>query len=151
MENDPIKPRASDEHINDLYWNSSRTIDDILGELRIGRETLYDTLQGMPAGVICLTCTTEAVFANRTDRASGTAVCLTCGVERMISDRESASAPSNQRHDADDRGHRGASWSRWREELAGVVPERAALIGGAAALGVMMGAAAARAYKELEL
>jgi hypothetical protein len=39
--------------------------------------------------------------------------------------------------------------SRWREDLTGVTPERAALIGGAAALGVVLGAAAARAVRNL--
>lgn len=42
-------------------------------------------------------------------------------------------------------GRESGGWSRWRRELAAVEPERYALVGGGAALGVMVGAAAARA------
>ena len=41
------------------------------------------------------------------------------------------------------------AWDRWREDLAAVPPQRVAMVGGAAALGVMVGAAATRMLREM--
>jgi hypothetical protein len=146
MELDPTTNEPTRQQLNELYWSSSQTIDEILAEMGIGRNTLYSLLEPLPAGLDCPTCVDYMVFTNRTNRASGTAVCVVCGIEGTVAD------PAGQlrsRHEpaGDEADGANGREARWRDELGSVAPERAALIGGAAALGVVVGAAAARALR----
>ena len=82
-------------------------------------------------------------------------MCSSCGTQGMTASAEEET-PLSQSHDEwRPEGHllptekAGSIWSRWREDLSGVEPQRAALVGGGAALGVMVGAAAARAVREM--
>jgi hypothetical protein len=134
--------------LNDLYWSSSRTIDEIIGELGIEKKALYTLIQPLDAGQGCATCREHLVFTNRTNRASGTAVCVSCGSEALISEGVIRTEPRVRSvpppgESWDENGQRAS----WTEELVSVAPERAALIGGAAALGVMVGAAAVKALR----
>lgn len=151
--NDP----TGNDRINDLYWNTSRTIGDITDELGVSRNALYTSIQPFPAGASCPGCGERMVFTNRTQRDTGIATCRACGSERDM--RKSAERPEPAAAGSAGRA-RGATagtngngadsepgWTRWRDDLASVEPERYALVGGAAALGVMLGAAAARALR----
>ena len=136
------------ETINELYWNSDHTVDEIVGELGIGRNTLYSSVRPQPAGASCPDCGTELVYTNRSNRNSEVGSCRACGTETDLAEQEPEAeserpipAPHAHAHDVEDHG----GWSRWRRDLAAVAPERAAMIGGAAALGVVFGAVAARA------
>lgn len=140
------------ETINQLYWDSDHTVDDIVDELGIGRNTLYSAVRPQPAGASCPDCGEGLVFTNRSNRSSSTATCRTCGREVDLADElpepeigRTVSTADSHRHD--DGQETDAGWSRWRDELAAVPAERAVMIGGAAALGVVFGAVAARAMR----
>jgi hypothetical protein len=146
---------AARDRADELYWNSAHRVDDIASELGMGRSALYAAIHPMPAGTECPRCGQPMVFTNRTNRAAGRTVCSACGTQGMVA-AEDGEAPLSESHDEwRPGGHllpqeSGAGrWSRWREELSGVEPQRAALVGGGAALGVVLGAAAARAVREM--
>ncbi len=141
---------SAGEKVNELYWNSERTVDEIVDELGIGRNTLYSAVRPQPTGASCPDCGEGLVFTNRSNRTSSTATCSGCDREVDLSERPEEEGESlsprldSHRHD---RAPDGRGWSRWRQDLAAVAPERAAMIGGAAALGVVVGAVAARAMR----
>lgn len=131
--------RADSARINDLYWNSARTIEDIVAELGVSRHALYASVEPIPAGADCFACGSSLVFSNRSSRASGTANCEACGLDTELNLEElqprSGSSSASTRSD------------RWRSELSEVEPRRMALVGGAAALGIMAGAAVVRTLR----
>lgn len=155
--NDPTDP--GNDRINDLYWNTTRTIGDITDELGVSRNALYTSIHPLPAGASCSDCGERMVFTNRTHRDTGMATCRSCGAERDTRQRTTRREPAGAGAGAgsgrgrggetafDGNGSDAAGWTRWRDDLASVEPERYALVGGAAALGVMVGAAAARALR----
>jgi hypothetical protein len=143
------------EKINQLYWESESTVDAISKELELGRNALYSAIRPVPSGAVCLECGADTVFVNRTGRAGGLAVCRSCEENEspVVRDGTLTSIPAPGR-----RSHRNAEaeygddselerWSRWREDLRSVPPQRAVMIGGAAALGLVVGAAAVRAIR----
>ena len=144
------------ENINELYWNSDRTVEEIVDDLGIGRNTLYSAVRPQPAGASCPDCGQGLVFTNRSNRTSATATCRSCGLESDLSARMEAEDFGLPARDPGSHGHAHSNgsngdggWNRWRSDLAAVAPERAAMIGGAAALGVVVGAVAARAVREM--
>jgi hypothetical protein len=148
MKNDHITSSIVDGRLNDLYWSSGYTVDEILAELGVGRNTLYASIEPLSTGVICTACGEILVFTNRMHRAAGTGACLPCGIERELGDGRAESWQTGRAGtDAEDEVQDGL-WGRWREDIGSVAPERAALIGGAAALGVVVGAAAVRALRD---
>lgn len=164
-----MPPTTSDplaERVNRLYWTSDQTVDDIVDQLGISRSALYSSVRPSPAGANCPQCGERLVFTNRSSRTAGVGTCTACGAEAELGSGTprvleaeptdvggasggwggaGAPAPRQDRADARDEA---SGWSRWREDLAAVPRERAALIGGAAALGVVVGAAAARAVRD---
>jgi hypothetical protein len=143
------------EKINQLYWESESTVDAISRELELGRNALYAAIRPVPSGALCLECGADTVFVNRTGRAGGLAVCRSCEENESaeITGRAPATAPASGRppRPKADQGYGDDTelerWSRWRDDLLSVPPQRAAMIGGAAALGLVIGAAAARAIR----
>jgi predicted RNA-binding Zn-ribbon protein involved in translation (DUF1610 family) len=141
---------------NRLYWNSERTVDEIVRDLSIRRSALYSAIQPLAAGLECPHCGDSLVFTNRTNRTAGRTVCETCGMQ-AAAETEQAEVPlehsPGEWHPEERlRGYgeeEAGVWSRMRENFAGVEPQRAAMVGGAAALGVVVGAAAARAVREM--
>lgn len=142
------------DQADQLYWNSAHRVDDIASELGLGRSALYAAIHPMSAGADCPRCGRPMVFTNRTNRTAGRAVCSSCGTQGVTAAEEET--PLAQAHDEwrpeghllpTDRG--GSVWSRWKGDLSAVDPQRAALVGGGAALGVVIGAAAARAVREM--
>lgn len=134
---------------NQLYWSSDRTVDQIVGDLGISRHTLYSSIRPFSAGTVCSQCGDRMVFTNRTNRESRTASCASCGVEAHVTatpmPREEPMGDARMDARSAEPMH---GMSRWRDELAAVPRERAVMVGGAAALGVVLGAAAARAVRE---
>ena len=139
----------SADQINDRYWNSDQTVDRLVEEMEISRSSLYAAVRPVPAGVSCDRCGERMVFSNRTNRANELATCRACGNEGSVQSLQintpSFAEPALAGVGADDLG----GLARWRHDLARVEPERYALVGGAAALGVVLGAAATRAIREL--
>lgn len=122
---------ADAERVNDLYWASDRTVDEIVADLAIGRSTLYAALEPLPIGVVC-DCGGAFAFANRMSRSAGRAFCIDCGAEQLAERVEVIEADAES--DA----------TRRAEGTEGEGSARRALgVGGATALGVAAGAAAA--------
>lgn len=131
------------EQANELYWSSSRTVEDIVEELGVSRGNLYQAIDPVPAGLVCPDCGEGMVFLNRTARDRGTAICPECGREsepgevgRVAARREEAKA-----------GREEGRIGRWRGDMVGVSAERVMMVGGAAALGMLLGAMAARSLR----
>lgn len=137
------------ERVNQRYWDTADTVEQIVGDLGIGRSTLYGSVQPRAAGESCDACGDPMVFTNRKAREQGMPSCPSCGGRRApeAGSTYGAGAAGNGRSTEVRRGAMDAL-SRWKEELAAVPPERAAIVGGAAALGVMVGAAATRAVRD---
>jgi ribosomal protein S27AE len=150
---------------NRLYWHSESTVDEIVNDLGIGRSALYAAVHPISAGSTCPNCGNRMVFTNRSNRSAGRAVCGACGTQALSSDRESNErreagtsretpldgVSDGWRPDAEERSFapEHGLWYRWREDLSTVEPQRAAMVGGAAVLGVVVGAAAIRAVREM--
>jgi hypothetical protein len=136
------------QRINELYWDSDNTVGAISKDLEIGRNALYAALVPVPSGAVCLECGEETVYTNRTNRAAGSAVCRSCEDTAMAGSTGMDDGPGRrQALDAYEEDSELQRWDRWREDLRAVPPQRAAMIGGAAALGLVVGAAAVRAIR----
>lgn len=141
------------EQANTLYWTSDDTVDQVASQLGVSRNTLYSLVQPWPAGAPCPECGELLVFANRSSRDAGRTACEACGVEREIGTvglADTAEPRAGHEHPPHGRGggERGGCVGRWREELTAVQPERVVLIGGAATLGVVLGAVAAKMVRD---
>lgn len=137
---------------NELYWNSADTVDQIARELGISRNAMYSSVRPIPAGASCVHCDEPLLFTNRTSRSARAAFCPVCEIQVTLGeDMPSAGAAS-----VSDGAVRVApvpppgdgTLMQLKEELAQVPPERAAMIGGAAALGAAVGAAAVRLIRK---
>lgn len=148
--NSDVGDQQGADRLNELYWNSDRTVGDITDELGMSRNALYTAIHPLAAGATCADCGERMVYTNRTRRDSNAPVCRSCGSEAALG---GGSRPRGEGGgNGDPRAARLAAdppgWTRWRDELASVEPERFALVGGAAALGAVLGAAAAHALRD---
>lgn len=154
--NSDVREQPDAERINELYWNSEQTIDEITEELGVSRNALYSAIHPQAAGISCPSCGERMVFTNRTRRDSQTGVCRSCGTEASVEERQAEEPAARfgrvkglySRPRWVDEVAGAANWSRWRDELSTVEPERYALVGGAAALGAVIGVAATRALRD---
>lgn len=128
--------RPTETQLNELYWNTDRTVDEIVDEMGIGKNTLYASIDPLPTTAECPTCGGTLAFSNRTDRANSLGTCESCGTEAVVAEDAIAG-----------RRRPRALMERVRSEFPGIEPEKAAAIGGVAALGLMLGAAAARGLR----
>lgn len=134
------------ERANEMYWSSPLTVDAIVEELGISRSSLYASLEPVSAGLVCMDCRERMVFSNRTARERGTAECPGCGMRSEHVEGTGGYDGGDQPTDMQDQEDQ-PRFSGWRGELAGVAPERVVMVGGAAALGMMVGAVATRALR----
>jgi hypothetical protein len=131
-----------------LYWTSSETVDDIADRLGMTRSTLYAAVRPASVGVECLECGEPMVFANRTARTTGRARCPACSATRVLraADRPAGDGSPEpvplSGKSAGQRISRPSLPRPWRGADGQVDRQRAAIFGGAAAVGLMMGAAA---------
>jgi DNA-binding transcriptional regulator LsrR (DeoR family) len=145
------------QQANDSYWNSEETVEQLAARLGISRKAVYSSVEPMASGAICVHCDRELLFANRTSRAAGLAACPVCERETDVGSAEQIASPAiaTERLAKSRVGSAHAvpvhepngRWTRTREDLGAVAPERAAKIGSAAALGVALGAAAAKVIR----
>lgn len=146
---------ARHEEANHLYWHSDRTVDEIVTDLGIPRSTLYTEIHAISAGTSCPQCGNRMLFTNRSNRSANRAVCGVCGTQALKPASTELEVPIEEAPDVWQSPERNRAQedevtdrlSRWREDLAAVAPQRAAMVGGAAAAGVLVGAAAARAVR----
>ena len=140
------------DRANDLYWSGSMTVDEIVEELGISRTTLYSSIEPMPSGLICADCHERMVYPNRTSRDRGVAVCPNCGRESEPGEAGAAgaAAAAPQGAGAGEGEPIGGSdpFTGWRDTLRSVPPQRLALVGGGAALGLLVGALATGLLRE---
>jgi DNA-directed RNA polymerase subunit RPC12/RpoP len=142
---------AIQEQANHLYWHSDETVEQLADRLGMSRNALYSAVRPVPVGVTCVECGDPLMFANRSSRAAGKAACETCGFETLMSETETEAAETRVRSGAEPREtepqDRTGRFGQWKEDLSTIQPERAALIGGAAVLGVALGAVAVKAVR----
>lgn len=140
---------AEAQRVNEMYWSGTATVDDIVAELGISRSALYAAIEPVPAGMVCADCQERMVFTNRTARDRGVASCPGCGrvSERAEAGGERGASDSAGVEPGDVRGGDGGV-PDWVGALRAVPPQRVALVGGAAALGVVLGAAATYLLKD---
>ena len=126
---------------NRLYWHSRDSVDALAARLGMSRHAFYQSICPEPAGRACAACGGVLEFANRTARQTSRARCAGCGAAERVPPTAVASVmiedvlPTPPPRLT----FRGWNLSRWRRELAAVPRERAAMVGGAAALGVAAG------------
>jgi predicted RNA-binding Zn-ribbon protein involved in translation (DUF1610 family) len=138
-------PDTTHERVNELYWDSDRTVEEIVKELGVSRSALYSAVRPQDAATACPECGDAMVYTNRSNREAHAATCPGCATEAPASD-----APATESSRPSDRAPAGPrAFTRWRGQLAAVPRERVAMVGGAAVLGVVLGAFAARAVREL--
>jgi hypothetical protein len=152
MSRETASPEAVREQANERYWDSDDTVDTIARELGLSRKAMYAAVSPRPTGDRCPTCADPLVFTNRTTRAAGTGYCAGCEAQLPLESARVGAAAERLGDDALSAVEAFPSPRRrleqLREDLAQVPPERYAMIGGAAALGVAAGAAAIRALRK---
>jgi hypothetical protein len=123
---------------NRLYWSSELSVADVARELDVSRRALYDLVQPLPTDAHCDVCGSPLSYANRTARDAGLLECAACpelAAPPVTSSpgRPSAAAPAASRSPSLRRAAAAAVAGSW---------SRAARLGGAALLGVLLGAGA---------
>jgi hypothetical protein len=144
----PTSSMFSADVANEMYWSSARTVEEIARELSVSRSTFYSAIRPIGAGSVCSTCGESMVFTNRSNREAGLSTCQSCPPGGIAASSDPESDDLRFRT-AEGGEYPGESWPRWRDDLASVTPQRAAMVGGAAALGVVVGAAATRMLREM--
>ncbi len=154
MMNNPAESAASlHDEANELYWNSNETVEQIASRLGMSRNAIYASVQPLPAPGICPSCNTPLVYTNRSGRTAQRGTCLGCETEVHLGTGEAQRAPGAADLLAEVPAHEvprpgeGGAIEQLKETLTNVDAERAALIGGAAVIGVAVGAAAVKAVR----
>jgi hypothetical protein len=148
----PGSGNSVEARANDLYWNSTSTIGELLEELGMSRAALYGAVQPYAYGADCPECGQALAYMNRSQRATGRLTCTGCG-ERFDADEVDAAPRSTPRQPSRD-GRAAEPYAEapgvayWSEMLAAVPRERALMIGGAAFVGLVAGAVAARLLRD---
>lgn len=130
---------------NRLYWHSRDPVDALAARLGMSRHAFYQSIRPEPAGRACAACGGVLEFSNRTARQTSRARCAACGADERVSPTPVQSVviedvlPAPPPPPSARVTFRGWDLARWRRELAAVPRERAAMVGGAAALGVAAG------------
>ena len=68
-----------EERANRMYWESSRSVNEIADSLDLSKGRLYDLIRPLAAGMACARCEGELVYSNRTARERGLLACGGCG------------------------------------------------------------------------
>ena len=137
---------------NRLYWHSHESADTLAERLGMSRHALHSSIRPLPAGLDC-ECGGEMVFFNRKHRADGEAHCPDCGTVASVEAVHDEPAPPPL---AVRRGRRispkraKVTLRRWMRELSYVPRERAAMIGGAAAAGMVAAMLAGEVLRDLQ-
>lgn len=137
-----------------LYWQTDDAVDVVASRLGISRRAVYAAVQPAPAHAPCTECGGPLAYANRSARAAGRAHCRDCGSTATVpfsasngnghtSDRtvDARADSMDGRPDARAYGHGG-----WRGRVERLASNRGVVIGGLAAVGLALGAAAAASH-----
>lgn len=133
---------------NHLYWNSDETVDQLAQRLGMSRHALYASVQPIAADATCEACEGVLEFTNRSSRNAGRATCIACGAEAFVefprpeeTTEETGESPEPMSDATTGDAITGDVPTVENGRLRRI-PERAAKIGGAAALGAAIGVAA---------
>lgn len=63
---------------NELYWGSSRSVNQIAEDLELSKGALYQIIQPLETGLGCPQCGAEAVYPNRTAKERRLVDCPAC-------------------------------------------------------------------------
>ncbi len=142
-----LPEEALQERLNDIYWNSDTTIAEIVRTTGVTRNRLYLAVRPLEMDGSCGECAGALQFPNRRARLARLAVCSACGQESspvavMTQRSSSPAAGGSPEHLEALPGEEAERPERDRPR-----GERVALMGGAAALGVVLAAAATRVLK----
>lgn len=144
---------ALHESANRLYWQGHDSVEQLAARLGMSRHALYGSIRPAPAGADCAECGEEMAFANRARRAAGEAHCPGCGAEKTVEARTLELVPLTPPPAPLHRPRRRSMVKRlvrlYMRDLRRVSPERAALIGGAAAAGVAVAMVGAEVLREM--
>jgi hypothetical protein len=139
---------------NRLYWQGHDGVDQLAARLGMSRHAFYGSIRPVPAGADCTECGEEMVYANRARRAQAQAHCPGCGAEARVEARALEIVPVTPPPVPLARPRRRSMIRRmmrlYVRDLRRVQPERAALIGGAAAAGVAVALVGAEVLRNLE-
>jgi len=139
---------------NRLYWQGHDGVDQLAARLGMSRHALYGSIRPAPAGADCAECGEEMVYANRARRAQAQAHCPGCGAEARVEARALEIVPVTPPPAPLARPRRRSMIRRmmrlYMRDLRRVQPERAALIGGAAAAGVAVALVGAEVLRNLD-
>jgi len=134
MNDDRSTNAPFDQLLNELYWETDRTIEEILGELGVGRNALYASIRPLSTASECPTCVETMIFTNRTNRAANLATCEGCGFEHEMEGMSGADARPRSPVGEEDTGPR-------------IDRHRMVMIGGVTVLGAAAGIALTHALK----
>ena len=124
-------PDTTLERANELYWDSDRTVEEIVKALGVSRSALYSAIRPRDAATDCPECGDAMVFTNRSNREARAATCPGCATEAPAGD-----APAAPSRASDPTASGPRAFSRWRGQLAAVPRERIAMVGAVAARAV---------------
>lgn len=77
---------AALQEVNDLYWGSELSVNQIADKLDLSKGRLYQMISPKPTGRSCPSCGTEADYPNRTAKEKGVVLCSACGFEGTVAD-----------------------------------------------------------------
>jgi hypothetical protein len=72
-----VTPEAI-ERVNELYWDTGRSVNQIADELDLSKGALYGVIRPQQAGLGCPLCGAEVGYPNRTAKDRGSLECPTC-------------------------------------------------------------------------
>jgi len=137
---------------NRLYWHGRDSVEQLATRLGLSRHALYSTIRPASAGAECAGCGAEMVFANRHRRTHGQARCSACGAEAAVAVERAQLAHASPPPPPIRRQRRSAVRRILRvylRDLRRVRPERAVMIGGAAAMGMAAALVAGELVRDL--
>jgi hypothetical protein len=134
-----------------LYWQTDDPVDVVASRLGISRRAVYAAVQPAPAHAPCTECGGPLAYANRSARAAGRAHCRDCGSTATVpftasngNSHASDRAVDARAHSVDGRRDaRAYANDGWRGRVGALASHRGVVIGGLAAVGLALGAAAA--------
>lgn len=112
------------ERANRLYWESTRSVNQIAEELELSKGALYGIIEPEPSGLGCPLCGDEVGYSNRTAKERDRLDCPTCdwdgSPDEATSEVDAALASDRSAHDGGAHGAR--SGARGSAQLSATGP-----------------------------
>jgi hypothetical protein len=92
------------ERVNQLYWDSGRSVNQIADKLDLSKGALYGVIRPQPSGLGCPLCGAEVGYSNRTAKERGSLECPTCAWDGNVDEATGYVDEDAARHGHDHRG-----------------------------------------------